>query len=59
MANDKTLMRAEQIELDPKLYLDDNDSYNFFDKLNDLYKTGPTKTNVMDIRVILVGQQPS
>ena len=38
-------------------YLDANDSYHYFDALGDLVKTGPTNTNVMDVRIILVGAQ--
>lgn len=34
--------------------LDDNDAYHFLDQTGDLLRTGPTRTNVMDIRVILV-----
>jgi glycerate-2-kinase len=30
-----------------------NDSYHFFEKLGDLLFTGPTNTNVMDLRLIL------
>jgi len=56
LADDTTLVRAEQLEIDPKMYLDHNDSYNFFDMLGDLYKTGPTNTNVMDLRIILIDQ---
>ncbi len=40
--------------LDPSSYLANNDSYNFFDKMNLLVKTGPTRTNVMDIICILI-----
>jgi hydroxypyruvate reductase len=36
-------------------YLDRNDSYRYFQPLNDLVITGPTNTNVMDVRIILVG----
>ena len=36
-------------------YLDANDSYHYFESLGDLVKTGPTNTNVMDVRLILVG----
>jgi hydroxypyruvate reductase len=36
-------------------YLNDNDSYHYFGELNDLVKTGPTNTNVMDVRLILAG----
>jgi hydroxypyruvate reductase len=32
-----------------------NDSYGFFERLGDLIITGPTRTNVMDLHVILVG----
>ncbi len=38
----------------PQQYLDDNDTYTFFDALGDLIKTGPTCTNVGDLQVILV-----
>jgi len=40
---------------DARKYLDANDSYHYFDPLGDLVKTGPTNTNVMDVRLILVG----
>ncbi|HEY7557096.1 MAG TPA: MOFRL family protein, partial [Candidatus Binatia bacterium] len=33
--------------------LDNNDSYHFFQPLGDLLVTGPTFTNVMDLRIIL------
>jgi len=36
-------------------YLDDNDSYHYFKPLGDLVVTGPTNTNVMDVRIVLVG----
>jgi hydroxypyruvate reductase len=55
IADHSTLERAAALGLDPSRYLDNNDSYNFFDKLGDLYKTGPTNTNVMDLRIVLVG----
>jgi hydroxypyruvate reductase len=35
--------------------LDRNDSYHFFTRLDDLIVTGPTRTNVMDLHLILVG----
>jgi len=40
---------------DPDAYLQDNNTYAFFDRLGDLIKTGPTRTNVGDIQVVLVG----
>ncbi|MDX2495925.1 MAG: glycerate kinase [Desulfuromusa sp.] len=54
-ADETTVQRALTANLEPQQYLDNNDSYNFFDRLGDLYKTGPTNTNVMDLRIILVG----
>jgi glycerate 2-kinase len=36
-------------------YLESNDSYHYFQPLGDLVITGPTHTNVMDVRLILVG----
>jgi glycerate 2-kinase len=39
-------------------FLARNDSYHYFEGLHDLIVTGPTNTNVMDVRVILVGEQP-
>lgn len=56
LADSTTLKRASQLGLSPERYLNNNDSYNFFDKLGDLYKTGPTNTNVMDLRIILIDQ---
>jgi hydroxypyruvate reductase len=49
-----TLQRARAMGLDPKTYLRNNDSYHFFEKLGDLLITGPTRTNVMDVRILLV-----
>ena len=40
---------------DAQSYLDRNDSYRYFQPLGDLVITGPTNTNVTDVRLILVG----
>jgi len=51
-----TLSRARASGLAPaEAYLDENNSYEFFDRLGDLIRTGPTNTNVGDLQVILVG----
>lgn len=50
-----TLTRAINKGLRAATYLENNDSYHFFQELGDLYVTGPTRTNVMDIRITLVG----
>ena len=49
-----TLARAEKAGLDPVKYLENNDSYGFFEGLGDLVMTGPTYTNVNDFRALLV-----
>ncbi|MGC8792948.1 MAG: glycerate kinase type-2 family protein [Bryobacteraceae bacterium] len=56
IADGATLARAERIGLDARKVLAENDSYRFFEPLGDLIKTGPTNTNVMDLRLILVGK---
>lgn len=48
-----TCTRAEQLGLQPRLALEDNDAYPFFERLGDLLITGPTQTNVMDVRIML------
>jgi len=45
--------KSKKLGLDYKLYLEDNNSYEFFKNLNDLIFTGPTGTNVMDIQIII------
>jgi glycerate 2-kinase len=47
-----TLDRAAALNLAPAAYLANNDSYTFFDRLNNLIRTGPTNTNVNDIYLL-------
>ena len=54
VADGETVARALALGLDPASYLNDNDSYHFFSGLNDLVITGPTGTNVMDLRLLLI-----
>lgn len=49
-----TCRRARQADLNPGAYLLDNNSNSFFESLGGLLKTGPTRTNVMDIICMLV-----
>lgn len=49
-----TVARALAKGLNPREFLAENDSYHFFQQLNDLLITGPTNTNVMDLRIVLV-----
>ncbi len=50
----ETLNRIESLKLNIDNFLDNNDSYNLFLKLNDLIFTGPTGNNVMDIGISLI-----
>lgn len=54
IADGLTIQSAEKLGMQPLEYLRNNDSYHFFEKLDDLIKTGPTNTNVMDVRLLLV-----
>lgn len=47
-----TLRRAKEANLNPRDYLENNDSFSFFQTLGDLVMTGPTLTNVNDFRAI-------
>src|ERR1700730_13163216 len=49
-----TLAQARAKGLNPHAYLVAHDSYRLFDGIGDLVHTGPTGTNVNDIRAILI-----
>jgi glycerate 2-kinase len=51
IADGYTLVRGPEAQK----CLDANDSYHYFEQLGDLVITGPTNTNVMDVRVMLLG----
>ena len=55
LADGDTVKRALGLGLTPRAALDGNDAYPFFERLGDLVITGPTRTNVMDVRLVLVG----
>src|ERR1043166_2487272 len=50
----QTSAKMQSLGLDAQSYLENNDATAFFEKTDDLLVTGPTLTNVNDIRVILV-----
>lgn len=50
-----TLSRMHQAGVAPRAMLSNHDSYTAFKAINDLVVTGPTLTNVNDIRAILIG----
>jgi hydroxypyruvate reductase len=59
IADIETLEKAKARGLNPRASLDGHDAYPFFDALGDLIRTGPTGTNVMDVRLLLIGPAPS
>ena len=49
-----TLNRAKAAGQDAAAFLEDNDSTGFFNGIGDLFRPGPTFTNVTDFRAILI-----
>jgi len=49
-----TVTKSLQVGADPEKFLFENNSYNFFAKINHLIKTGPTGTNVNDLVLMFV-----
>ena len=54
MIDAATFAKMKSLGLDARAYLDNNDATAFFATTGDLLQTGPTLTNVNDVRVILV-----
>lgn len=54
VVDNETLNQCIINNLNIEEYIKNNDSYHLFDKINCLIKTGPTNTNVMDIRILLI-----
>jgi hydroxypyruvate reductase len=52
-----TIAEARRRKLDPSEHLRRDDAYHFFEPIGALLKTGPTHTNVCDVRVVVV-QRP-
>jgi glycerate 2-kinase len=53
-ADGTTCRRARRLGCDPAAHLAQNDSYPFFRTLGDLFVSGPTRTNVMDLICVMV-----
>lgn len=49
-----TVNRGKDLGMQAERFLEYNDAYHFFEKTEDLLITGPTNTNVMDVRLVLV-----
>ncbi|AKL10107.1 TPA: glycerate kinase [Kluyvera intermedia] len=54
MISPDTLTLGKLNGLNAAMYLDEHDSYSYFHSIGDLVITGPTLTNVNDIRAILI-----
>jgi hydroxypyruvate reductase len=55
LADHMTLERGRALGLDARRFLLASDAYSFFDALGDCIMTGPTGTNVRDVRIMLAG----
>ena len=54
IVDSETIREYQSSDLNLESYLNNNDSYNFFRKLNALIKTGATGTNVADIQITII-----
>lgn len=52
LASGETAQRAESLGMDAPAFLSANDAYPFFEKLGDLFKPGPSGTNVNDLMLM-------
>jgi len=52
--NAESSQLAARAGLNPQNFLDNNDSYSFFEKIGGLIFTGPTGTNIMDLRFFFI-----
>ena len=50
----KTIEQAIESDINPRQYLDNNDSYRFFEKAGGHIKPGPTGNNLMDLHILLI-----
>jgi glycerate 2-kinase len=54
-----TAERAARLGLQPRTFLERNDSYGFFRHLGALFRPGSTDTNVMDLKIAIVERLPA
>ena len=54
ICNAQTALEARRHNIEPETYLQNNDSYHFFEKMSGLLKTGPTGNNLMDLQIVLI-----
>ena len=56
IADEQVIAAARRLQRDPSDYLATNDAYHWFEPTGGLIKTGPTDTNVCDVRVVVAGE---
>ena len=56
LVDEEVAAAAKRLGLNSRDYLARNDAYSFFEQAGGLLKTGPTHTNVCDLRVITVSR---
>lgn len=54
VADQNSVHEARQLKLDPDVFLQSSDSYNFFKKAGGHVITGPTGNNLMDLQIVLI-----
>jgi glycerate 2-kinase len=59
VVDETVIAEAKRLSLDAADFLHRNDAYNFFRPLGGLIQTGPTHTNVCDLRVVVVDGRQS
>lgn len=52
IADAETLKKARQLQLDPKVFLEQNSSYSFFEQTGDFLDTGLTGSNIADLVIV-------
>jgi len=57
LVSSQVLAEASRRGLDADDYLRRNDAYHWFEPLDALFKTGPTDTNVCDLRVVVIDRK--
>lgn len=56
IVTEEVVAQARAQRLDPHDFLSRNDAYGYFEAAGGLFKTGPTQTNVCDLRVVTVAR---
>ena len=59
MVDGDTASRIRTARMDPRALLDQNDSYRALEASGDLIVSGPTRTNLLDLYIVLRGECPA